>query len=231
MNVGNICREAFRYWWNTILYQMLFGVIFFTIFIGVMYNAIVKLGIWEQYRSASEKILTDRVAYMSEISTITQSETYGTLYWIFIGVMVVLYPLNLGFFKIYRKMDLGKPITLPDFFAGYQGVNFFIYTGFFLFWISVYNILFPTLFLPIIWVLVTLFSAPLSFFMNKSIFQGISISAKALRVFFVEILICSFVAFVFKYLGILTLFGAIFTFSFWNAMIYALYKNIFTEVK
>lgn len=231
ISVGNVCREAFEYWWKTILYQMLFGIIFFTIFIGTLYTAAVRLGLWEQYFSASEKILSNRAAYISEMTAIVKSEAYGTFYWILIGVMVFLYPLNLGFFKIYRKIDLKEAYNISDLFAGYQGTNFFIYTGFFLFWFSVYNMLFPTLIVPIVWVLITLFSAPLSFFMNKSIFQGIRISAKALRLFFVEIFICSFVAFAFKYLGMMTFFGAVFTFSFWNAMIYALYKNIFVEVK
>lgn len=232
VNVGNICLEAFNYWWRTIFYQMFFGIVFFTIFMGVIYTAAVKLGLWEQYlSSASQNILSDWPSYLSEMTAIVNSESYSTFYWIFIATLVFLYPLNLGFFKIYRKLDLNEKPSLNDLFAGYQGINFFIYTGFYLFWLSVYMMLFATLIVPLIWIMVTLFSAPLSFFMNKGIFESIRISAKALRVFFVEILICCLIAFLFKYLGILTFFGAVFTFSFWNAMIYSLYKNIFVEVK
>jgi len=48
--------------------------------------------------------------------------------------------------------------------------------------------------------------------------------------YFVEIMVCVIVAFLFKYLGFaLFLIGGLFTFPFWNAMIYSLYKTVFSE--
>lgn len=230
-SIASVCREAFGYWWKTIGYQMLFGIIYFSIFISVIYYAAGHLGLLEPYLAASDKVLTNNALYIEEMRKIYQSDAYQSFYWIFIGTSVFLFPLNLGFYKIYRKMDLKEKVKLEDLFSGYQGINFFIYTGYYLFWVSVFNIVFPTLLLPFIWVFITLFSAPLTFFMKKTIFEGIGLSIKALRLYFIEIIICGIVALLFKYLGLFSLFGAIFTFSFWNAMIYALYKNIFTEVK
>jgi hypothetical protein len=58
----------------------------------------------------------------------------------------------------------------------------------------------PTIILPFIWVVVTIFVAPLMFFNNRS-FEAISLNFKALKSHFVEIFVCVIVAFLFKYVG------------------------------
>ena len=66
--------------------------------------------------------------------------------------------------------------------------------------------------------------------MNKSIFESIGMTIKALKIYFVEILVCVIVAFIFRYVGIFAFWiGFLFTYPFTNAMIYTLYKNIFRE--
>jgi hypothetical protein len=87
-----------------------------------------------------------------------------------------------------------------------------------------------TIILPFVWVMITLFVAPLMFFQNKTIFEGIALNWKALKLYFIEILVCVIVAFLFKYIGFtLFLVGGLLTLPFWNAMIHSLYKTIFDE--
>ena len=86
------------------------------------------------------------------------------------------------------------------------------------------------LILGIVWVFITLFSIPLMFFMDVKTFEGIGLTIKGLKRDFVTILISVIVALLFSLSGILLFgFGFLFTFPFWNAVIYSLYKNYYHE--
>lgn len=127
-------------------------------------------------------------------------------------------------------MDIGEKPELSDLFAGYNGLNFFRYISYYIFWYFIYRFTFPTIILAVVWVCITMFVAPMMFFMNKTIFESLSLSFKALKVYFLEIIVCAMVAVIFKYIGFaLFLVGGLFTFPFWNAIIYSLYKTIFSE--
>lgn len=223
-------REAFLYWMSTMLYQVAFSLLYFSIFSVVLYHASVKYGILDQYLTIMQSHGNDFVAMQKDVQEMAASDNYASFSWYLIGTLVFLYPLNIGLLNIFRKKDLGEPLQFKDLFAGYIGINFFKFTSFYLFWFMVFSLIFPTLVLPAIWVLVTLFAGPLMFFMNKSIFESIGMTIKALKIYFVEILVCVIVAFIFRYVGIFAFWiGFLFTYPFTNAMIYTLYKNIFRE--
>jgi len=226
-----ILKQAFRYWSRTLIYQVIFSVLYILILFFTAAYFMNQFGITDQYFAAYQNYMQskDIQAYQSEISKLSELPQFQHFFWILIGMNVFLYPLNLGLFKIFRKLDLGEKPEMADLFAGYSGINFFIYIGFYMFWFIIYLYAIPTVFLAIIWVFITLFCAPLMFFMNKRIFESISLSIKGLRIYFIEIIVCIFVAVLFKYIGVLTFFGMFFTFPFVNAMIYSLYKTIFTE--
>lgn len=223
-------KQAFFYWNRTILYQLIFSVIYFSIFIFVSVYFLNYFGLMEKYTLIFQQHSEDFVKYQSEVQKLYMTPEFQNVFWVIIALKVFLYPLNLGFFKIFRKLDSNEKIEIKDLFSGYEGINFFLYTSFYLFWFFIYYYSISTFFLGIIWVVITLFCAPLMFFMNKSIFSGIKLSVKAFRMYPVEILVCIFVAILYKYVGFLTFFGAFFTYPFWNSMIYALYKTVFSEV-
>ncbi|MGC4130528.1 MAG: hypothetical protein QM564_13470 [Bergeyella sp.] len=228
--ISHILRLAFSYWSRTLMYQVLFSIVYLSVFFLVAFYFMEKLGIMNDYLELSKKLSpSNPQAYQAEAQKLAQKPEFMQFYYIIIGTLVFLFPLNMGLFKMYRNLDLGEKPDITDFFAGYEGVNFFIYTSFYLFWIIIYSYTLPTLILAPLWVLITLFSAPLMFFMDKKIFETISISFKALRFYFIEIVVCMLVATIFKYFGIFTFFGMFFTLSFSTAMIYALYQSIFTE--
>ncbi|MDO4224353.1 MAG: hypothetical protein Q4C75_00470 [Bergeyella zoohelcum] len=232
-SLSQILEEAFTYWWKTLGYQVLFSIIYFVILFGAVYSLAERFGFLAKYIELSEKMGTkiDFVEYQKGLQTIINDPNYMTFFWLVLLAVVFVQPLNLGLMKMYRKMDMNEPPEIQDLFAGYSGVNFFIFIGFYLFWYSVYflvGVYFP---LMVIWVLITLFSVPLLFFMNKSIFQSVGYNITALKRYPLQILLCCMLAVVVKYFGIFTIVGAVFTFPFWNAIIYTLYKTIFREVK
>ncbi|WP_421376618.1 hypothetical protein [Chryseobacterium sp. GP-SGM7] len=212
----------------------MFSLIYFSVFLAAYFYIENRFGVYNQLSNVFLKYLQvgskgfEDINQELEIIKSSTNYTYATL-----GILIVsafLYPLNLGFFQIYRKIDLKEEVEMSDLFVGYNGLNFFRYTSYFVFWFLVCDMLKPTLVLPFLWIIITLFIAPLMFFQNKTIFEGISLSWKAIKAYFIEIIVCTIVAVLFKYVGFAVfLVGALFTFPFWNAMIYSLYKIIFTE--
>lgn len=228
--IDYILKEAFSYWNRTLVFQILFSLVYFSVLFLVLFYFATKFGIFQQYLELSEKLKQGMDAYRQGVAEIAQNPNFMKFQWIVLGTLSFLFPLNLGLFKIFRKLDLAEKPEMEDLFAGYSGYNFFIYFGYFMFWFTIYTYLAPTIFLGILWILITLFTAPLMFFMDKRIIETFGLNYNALKLFPLEIIIGSFIAIAFKYFGIFTLFGAIFTFPFWNAMIYALYRKIFSEV-
>lgn len=225
-----ILKQAFFYWNKTLIFQLMFSIVFFAVFFTSMFFFAERYGIWEQNQELAEALKQGSKAYLEKLSELAATENYQMFSYAILGTSVFLYPLNLGLFQIFRKIDLNEKIELGDLFAGYKGANFFKYIGYYLFWAMIYRMGIPTVFLAVLWVSVTIFVAPLMFFMNRGIFEAISLNFKALRIYSVQIWIGILVAVVFKYAGFaLFLVGGLFTFPFWNAMIYSLYKTIFSE--
>ena len=224
-------KLAFWYWSKTLIYQLVFSIIYISILFLVAAYFMNYYGLSDLYFSAYQKYMQtkDLQAYQVEISKLSVLPEFQHFSWVIFGTVAFLYPMNLGLFKIFRKIDLKEKNHISDLFAGYNGSNFFAFVGFYLFWFVIYMYTIPTIFLAVIWVFITLFSAPLMFFMNKRIFETIPLSLKALRIYFIEIVVCILVAVVFKYIGVISFFGAFFTFPFVNAMIYSLYRTIFNE--
>jgi hypothetical protein len=59
--------------------------------------------------------------------------------------------LNVGFYKIYRKLDLKEKPQMNDLFAGYLGFDFFKFFGFYLFWMIIFTYANSLLILGIVW--------------------------------------------------------------------------------
>ncbi len=229
-----ILKQAFYYWNKTLMFQLMFSIIYFAIFLTVFFYFSEKYGIMNQFLGTASDYMkagpTGMNEYKNSIAVIMGTEGFQNFYLGIVAVQVFLYPLNLGFFQIFKKIDLKETIVIGDLFAGYNGLNFLRYISYFIFWFFFYTFIAQTIILPVVWVMVTLFVAPLMFFQNKTIFEGIALNWKALKIYFIEILVCVIVSVLFKYIGFaLFLVGGLLTLPFWNAMIYSLYKTIFEE--
>ena len=229
-----ILKQAFFYWNKTLLYQILFSIIYGTIFFAVSFYILQRFGIYEQYSAAlteySEVGIDGFEKLNEDFAAIRSTENFAYALYGLMAVSAFLYPLNLGFFQIFKKIDMKEEIGVSDLFVGYNGLNFFRYVSYFVFWYLICEILKITVILPLFWIMITILVGPLMFFHNKNTFEAISLNWKAFKMYFIEILVCTIVAVLFKYIGFALFFvGALLTFPFWNAMIYSLYKTIFNE--
>lgn len=232
LGIDQILRTAFFYWKKTWLFQFMVGALHFSIFMLVYVYFASKLGILDHFVNISKQYGNDFAKMQSAIAELTKSSNFATLFYILIATKIFLYPLVVGLFKIYRKIDLKEEYNISDLLSGYSGANFFIYAGYYMFWYTIFYYSTPTLILPIVWVLITLFVTPLMFFKNIRIFEGIVLSIKVLRSNFILLFVCVFVAFFFKMAGLLFFFfGYLLTFPFMTAMIYSLYQALFKEEK
>lgn len=227
--IDKILKTAFWYWSKTMIYQLLFSLVVFSFMILTYYFVAERYGILEKIVGIIEKNTGDFAGLNKDMAALQATPEYYNLSLALIFASVFMFPLNLGFFQIYRKIDLGEKYGIEDLFAGYNGINFFKFASYYLFWFFVYLFGIKTIILAVVWIFITLFVAPLMFFMDKRIFEGIDLTIKALRLYFLEITVCVLVAFAFKYIGFFTIIGALFTWPFWNAVIYALYQKIFSE--
>ncbi|MFC6269663.1 hypothetical protein [Frigoriflavimonas asaccharolytica] len=229
IGADEILRKAFKYWSKTLVYQLIFSLVYLSILLFVLTYFATDYGLLDQYISAISKANEDVVVYQNEVNKIAENPNFISFYYIILGTLVFLYPLNIGFFQIYRKMDLGEKTELKDLFVGYLGINFFKFISFYLFWFIIFSYTAPTIILGLMWILITLFTGPLMFFMNKRIFETFSLNFHAIRKYPMIIFVGLLVAFIFKIVGSLLLLPLLFVLPFSNAMIYTLYSQIFHE--
>ena len=229
--IEQILKTAFWYWNKTLIYQLLYSLLYFSMFFLGYFYLFRYFGLWDEFAKYSDLVKTDIPAFnkkMEEIARLPQARNFGLA---FFFLLALINPLNVGLYKIFRKIDLKEPVAMKDLFAGYLGFDFFKFFGFYLFWIIIFTYANALLILGLVWVFITLFSIPLMFFMDVKTFEGIMLTVKGLRKNFGMILIGMVIALLFSLSGFL-LFGVGFllTFPFWNAMIYALYQHIYKEL-
>lgn len=230
VGMQEILKTAFSYWNRTLFYQVAFSLLYFSLFFLGYFYLFKYFGLWDEMSQHSELLKTDFPAFnkkMEEVALLPQTQSF--LLGIFF-LFAFLNPLNVGFYKIYRKLDLNEKVTMNDLFAGYLGFDFFKFFGFYLFWMIIFSYANSLLLLGVVWIILTLFSVPLMFFMNVNTIEGIKLTVKGLKQDFSTIVLSVLVATLFSLSGLL-LFGVgfLFTFPFWHAMIYTLYQHVFKE--
>lgn len=225
-----VIKKAFGYWRKTLIYQFLVSSISFCILFIVGLHFGQKYGILQEYVRLINAHSGDIVQMQNAVQKLMTNPNMTNLSLILLGTKAFLFPLELGLLGIYRKIDNGERYTITDLYSGYLGFNFFIYVGYFLFWYFVYSYTMFTIILPVVWIICTIFVAPLMFFMNQPMFRAIKINLQVLRVYAIPIFICLMVAFLFRYSGLILFgFGILLTYPFSTAMIYSLYQLIFKE--
>lgn len=230
-NIETVLKNAFSYWSRTIPFQILFSLVYFSILFLLNWKLVNYFGLAEEMTRLAEVFRKDPAAFGEAARQFSQKPELKSFTLAAIVAKALLFPLNIGFFNIFRKLDEGQKLQLEDLFAGYMGRNFFIFFGYYLFWgiIAMYA---NSLVLPgIFWVVITLFCAPLMFFANKSIAESIRLGIAGIRLKPSLVLVGCIVGFLFSYSGVLLVFALALTYPFWNAMIYAMYQDIFSEKK
>lgn len=231
LSISQILSSAFSYWNKAMLYNLIYSILYLALFFVGYYSLFQYFGLWDEMMKHQDLLRTDLPAFnkkMEEIARLPHAQNFGLAFFL---LLALINPLNVGLFKIYRKIDLKEPVVFNDLLAGFQGFDFFKFFGFYLFWFIIFTYANGLLFLGIFWIFITLFSVPLMFFMNVKTFEGISLTIKGLKGNFATVTICMMVAAAFSVCGILLCgFGFILTFPFWQTMIYTLYQNLYKEI-
>ena len=226
-----LLKTAFTYWKKTLLFQLAYSLLYFSLFFLGYFHLFQYFGLWDEFTKHSDLWRTDLPAFnkkMEEVAALPQMRNFALAFFV---LLALINPLNVSFYKIYRKIDLKEEVKLNDLFAGYLGFDFFKFFGFYLFWIIIFTYANALLLLGFVWIFITLFSIPLMFFQNVKTFEGISLGFKGIRKNFTTIAVCMVVALLFGASGILLCgFGLLLTYPFWNAMVYTLYQHIYKEV-
>lgn len=237
IGVEKILGEAIDYWKAVMRYNLLFSVLYFFLYLVLVYGVANYTGAMQKFSSLYP--ITDPQIYLERMKTLMQTEEM-----MFFSLLVTIcsglvYPLHIGFFKIFKKIDDKEEPMFADLLEGFQGINFIKYAAYYIFWVMIYNSFkgltgtyFFLFFIPIFWVMMTLCVPPLMYFRGVPLGISLMWSFQVMRKNFLLMFLVVMASVVISYLGLfLFLVGYALTFPFWNAMIYTLYKNIFAQEK
>lgn len=232
VEVGAVLRHMVELYRKSFLYQLTFSILYFSLLLSVFFFAMDHYGLTaELIKLQADPNLSQPELYRKVQQVMVSNPNAANVSWILIGTLCALFPLQMGLFAIFRKIDTRQPFALTDLFTGYRGINFFIYLSYFLFWFLIFNLLMPTVILCIVWVEVTLFVAPLMFFKNIRVIGGVILTFQALKRHFVPILVVVGLTMVIKAIGLFTFLGIPLVYGLTNVAIYALYQAIFIDEK
>lgn len=228
--IGKLLTEAYQYWTRALPFQFLFSVIYFSVMMFAGAYAFRYYGLFAEINKFSGLMRTDFQAFAKKYEALMQTENAMAFTMAVVVIKAIIFPLNIGFLKIYRKLDLGEKLETGDLFAGFRGHYFFLFVIYSLFWsiINNYLLVFPPL--SLLWISMMLFVPSFIFFKHYNFFKSFKTSVQIFQKNIVIISILSLASIFFSYCGFIAFFFGIFlTFPFWNAMIYVLYKNIVAD--
>lgn len=228
INAEQVLKKAFFYWKSTFVFQLVVTVLYFsiTLIAGVQ---LAHYYFGSQLEGFSPDVLQKPDVFVAKMNAIMASENGQYFQIVFPLIKAAMFPLGVGLFRVYSVLDEQKTPTFSHLLEGYMGSNFFKFWGYSIFWTVVFQIGMSLFFLPgILWIMATLFVGPLLFFTPMRMMEAFNISAKVVMANWVVVFPCALVAFLFSYAGLMVFFiGFLFTYPFWNAVIYTLFKKYF----
>lgn len=225
--IGKILTEAYQYWMRTLSFQLLFTVIYFSIYMFAAMYAFRYYGLFEKVNQFSQLMYSDFPAFTKKYEALMKTENALLFSVVVLVIKSIIFPLNIGFLKIYRKLDISEPLEISDLFVGFRGHYFFIFVIFSLFWNFINNYL---LIFSIIWMPMLLLVPALIFFKNYNFLQAFRISIQTFRKNILLMIVLVLVSLIISFSGFIVFFFGIFlTFPFWNAVIYVLYKQLIDD--
>lgn len=236
-SINKIFNEAMGYWRAVMKYNVYFSLLYFSLFMIMIFGIINYLEVMPMFLELGK--ITDVKIYTDRLNAILKTEQMASFPMLVIICSGLIYPLHIGFFKIFKKIDNKEEIFLSDLFEGYQGSNFLKFTMYYIFWVMIYNYtkaitmaFFLLAIVPLFWVSTTLFISPLMYFKKEPLGTALLWNFQVLRKNFRVLMLCVLATTIISYSGLLMmLVGYALTFPFWNAMIYTLYKYIFEQEK
>lgn len=228
ISLDEVIKKSFFYWKSTLPFQFLATLFYFGLFF-LAGTQLVQYYFGEHLKEFTPDLLKNPETFNLKIQKLLLTENGSYFQLIMSIVKAALFPLNIGFFKIYSKIDANEKIEFADFYEGFRGSNFFKFFGYALFWNVIFSFGMSFYFLPgIFWVFITVFVSPLLFFTPIRMIEAINISAKVALANWAIVLPCVIIATIFGYSGFFLFgIGFLFTYPFWNAVIYTLFQKYF----
>ena len=227
ISLDEIFKKAFFYWKSTLFFQFLVSALYFgiTLYAGIQ---LTKYYFGEQMNVFTPALLSKPEVFLNKINQLMLSENGSYFQMAMALVKAAMFPLNIGLFRIYTLIDENKTPRFSDLLDGYSGSNFFKFWGYAIFWGVVFQLGFSFILPGILWVFITLFVGPLLYFTPMRMMEAINLSAKVAIANWSIILPCAMLAFLFGYSGVFVfIIGFFFTYPFWTAIIYTLFKKYF----
>lgn len=228
ISADQILKKAFFYWKSTLGFQLIVTVLYFsvTLIAGIQ---LAHYYFGDQLQNFTPELLQKPELFVGQMNALMASENGQYFQIVFPLIKAAMFPLGIGLFKVYSLLDENKKPAFSDVLEGYSGSNFFKFWGYSIFWTVVFQLGISLFFIPgILWVMATLFVGPLLFFTPIRMMEAINISAKVIKANWPVILPCAVVACLFSYVGLAVFFiGFLFTYPFWMAVIYTLFKKYF----
>lgn len=228
ISADQILKKALFYWKSTLGFQLMVTVLYFSVtLIAGMQLAHYYFG--NQLQGFTPELLQKPELFVGQMNALMASENGQYFQIVFPLIKAAMFPLGIGLFKVYSLLDENKTPTFSDLLEGYNGSNFFKFWGYSIFWTVVFQLGMSLFLIPgILWVMATLFVGPLLFFTPIRMIEAINISAKVVKANWPVILPCALVGCLFSYSGLFVFFvGFLFTYPFWMAVIYTLFKKYF----
>lgn len=229
ISLDEVVNQSFKYWKATLPFQFLVTVLYFGIIFISGYQ-LFQYYFGDKMHIFTPELLRKPIEFQNKIAELLKTEN-GSYFQIVMSLLKAsLFPLFIGFFKIYSLMDEGKKPQISDILDGYNGSNFFKFWGYAIFWNVIFSFGMSFFFIPgIFWVFITILVGPLLYFTPMRMLEAINLSAKVALANWAIVLPCAIIAFLFSYSGFLLFFvGFLFTYPFWNAIIYTLFKRFFS---
>ena len=81
--------------------------------------------------------VTDMQAYVKKLNELVGSKDVILFSLLNVFCSGLVFPLHIGFFKIFKKIDSKEGPVLGDLFEGYQGANFIKYAVYYILWMMI----------------------------------------------------------------------------------------------
>jgi hypothetical protein len=104
--IGKIITEAYQYWMRTLQFQFLFTVIYFAVFMFAAMYMFRYYGLFEEIQKFQDLLYTDNKAFLTKYEELMQTENAKYFAMSALVIKAVIFPLNMGFLKIYRKLEI-----------------------------------------------------------------------------------------------------------------------------
>ncbi len=235
ISIEEVISKSFKVWWRNIDYLILYSLLYISILGGILYALSFTFNIWYWAEEIQKRIqgipdIQKKTVILSEqLEKLQSMPDFQQFIWGTSLALIILSPLALGLYEVFRKRDSGIKPEFTDLFSGYSGNRTFSILALFGV-VNIINALLPYFFINVFVIYATLTCSALIFFKNINVFQALQLSVRIAfsypGISLIGILLCG----ILKYVGLfLFVVPILVTLPFWLCYIYSFYVHLEKE--